>query len=168
MLARFGDLGGLSEAGRENGIELSEGDVRLAEIAILKKAYRLIKEGGYVSKLLPCSLRIGPCVEGSLRSWHMEEITGADMVVTVPPFYVEEVVNFPSPESIQFVDGRIDVDPPKPLLDRLMRVPYFERAYTEEATRVASTTPFRPRQDRGGILSCHGADGRVRAKLLRV
>ena len=132
MLARFGDLGGLSEAGRENGIELSEGDVRLAEMAILKKAYRLIKEGGYVSKLLPCSLRMGPCVEGSLRSWHMEEMTGADMVVTVPPFYVEEVVNFPSPENIQFVDGRINVDPPKPLLDRLMRVPYFERAYTED------------------------------------
>lgn len=132
MLARFGDLGGLREAGKEQGVELSEGDVRLAEMAVLKKAYRLIKEGGYVSKLLPCSLRMGPTVDGSLRSWHLEEMAGADMVVTVPPFYVDEIVNFPDPEAIEFVEGRIEATPPKPLLDKLMRIPYFERGYAED------------------------------------
>ena len=47
MEARYGDLGGLREFGKEKGIELSEGDVRLAELAIFKKAYRLIKERKY-------------------------------------------------------------------------------------------------------------------------
>src|SRR5664280_2392884 len=62
MEARYGDLGGLREFGKGKGIELSEGDVRLAELAIFKKAYRLLKEGGYASKLLSCSLRSGPLV----------------------------------------------------------------------------------------------------------
>ena len=131
MQARFGDLGGLREAGREKGIELSEGDVRLAELAILKKAYRLLKQGEYQSKLLPCSLRVGPTVDGALRVWHLEEMTGADVVVTVPPFYVDEIVNFPNAEKIDFQQDRIDVDPPKAVMDKLMRIPYFERAYEE-------------------------------------
>jgi transaldolase len=142
MLARFGELGGLLEvAGRERGIEVSEGDARLAEMAILKKAYRLIKERRYASKLLPCSLRNGPAVEGQLRSWHLEEMTGADIVVTVPPFYVEEIVNFPSPENIHFVPDRIAVDPPREVLDKLMRIPYFERGYDEKGyTRAEFNT----------------------------
>ena len=86
MLARYGDLGGLREAGKEKGIELSDGDVRLAELAIVKKAYRLLKDSDYQSKLLPCSLRVGPIVDGTLRVWHLEEMAGADVVVTVPPF----------------------------------------------------------------------------------
>ncbi|MFA4965543.1 MAG: transaldolase family protein [Thermoleophilia bacterium] len=132
MLARFGELGGLlQKAGSEQSIELSEGDVRLAELAILKKAYRLIKDGGYQSKLLPCSLRNGPTINRQLRSWHLEEMTGADLVVTVPPFYVEEIVTFPSPENIEYLVNRIEVDTPKELLDRLMRIPYFERGYEE-------------------------------------
>jgi transaldolase len=129
MLARYGDVGGLREAGREKGIELSDGDVRVAELAILKKAYRLLKEADYQSKLLPCSLRVGPTVDGHLRVWHLEEMAGADVVVTVPPFYLEQIVNFPDAETIAFHEGRIDVDPPRELMDRLMRIPYFERAY---------------------------------------
>ena len=61
MEARYGDLGGLREFGKEEGIELSEGDVRLAELAIFKKAYRLLKEGGYAEQaaLLLAALRAG-------------------------------------------------------------------------------------------------------------
>jgi len=57
MEARYGDLGGLREAGAEVGVEVTEGDVRLAELAIFKKAYRTLKERNYQSKMLSCSLR---------------------------------------------------------------------------------------------------------------
>jgi transaldolase len=132
MQARFGELCGLREEGEDKGIELSEGDIRLAELAILKKAYRLIRQGDYQSKLLPCSLRVGPTVDGTLRVWHLEEMTGADLVVTAPPFYVDEIVNFPNSEKIEFQKDRIDVDPPKEVMDKLMRLPGFERAYEED------------------------------------
>ena len=117
---------------KEKGIELSDGDVRLAELAIVKKAYRLLKDSDYQSKLLPCSLRVGPIVDGTLRVWHLEEMAGADVVVTVPPFYVDEILNFPNAEEIDFKNGRIDVEPPKEVMDKLMRIPYFERAYEED------------------------------------
>ncbi|MGZ5367581.1 MAG: transaldolase family protein [Aeromicrobium sp.] len=132
MEARYGDLGGLREAGKEKGIELSEGDVRLAELAIFKKAYRLVKEGGYQSKMLSCSLRLGPTVDGKPRIWHLEEKAGADVIVTCPPSLIDEVINFPDPEDIKFAEGRIEVDPPKEVMDKLMRIPYFERAYEED------------------------------------
>ncbi len=132
MEARYGDLGGLRNFAKEKGIELSEGEVRLAELAIFKKAYRLIKERKYPSKLLSCSLRVGPKVDGVLKLWHLEEKAGGNIVVTCPPTFIDEVINFPGPENISFVKGRIDREIPKDVLDKLLRVPYFERAYAED------------------------------------
>jgi transaldolase len=132
MEARYGDLGGLKDFAKEKGIELSEDDVRMAELAIFKKAYRLIKERNYPSKLLSCSLRVGPKVDGVLKLWHLEEKAGANVVVTCPPAFIDEVINFPHPENISFEKGRIEKEIPKAVLDKLMRVPYFERAYAED------------------------------------
>ena len=132
MEARYGDLGGLRDFGREKGIELSEGDVRLAELAIFKKAYRLLKENNYPSKLLSCSLRVGPTVDGALRLWHLEEKAGANIVITCPPTFIDEVIHFPGQENIIFTKDRIDHEIPKDVLDKLLRIPYFERAYAED------------------------------------
>ena len=132
MEARYGDLGGLREFGKEKGIELTEGDVRLAELAIFKKAYRTVKERGYRSKMLSCSLRLGPTVDGKQRLWHLEEKAGADIVVTCPPALIDEVINVADVQDIKFEANRIDVDPPKEVMDKLMRIPYFERAYDED------------------------------------
>ncbi len=129
MEARYGDLGGLRELGAEKGIEVTEGDVRMAELAIFKKAYRLVRDGDYHSKMLSCSLRLGPTVDGKQRIWHLEEKAGASIVVTCPPPLIDELINFPHPEDITFEEGRIDVDPPKDVMDKLLRIPYFERAY---------------------------------------
>jgi transaldolase len=132
MEARYGDLGGLRDFGREKGIELSEGDVRLAELAIFKKAYRLLKKNNYPSKLLSCSLRVGPTVDGALRLWHLEEKAGANIVVTCPPSFIDEVIHFPGQENIHFIKDRIDHEIPRDVLDKLLRIPYFERAYAED------------------------------------
>ncbi len=132
MEARYGDLGGLREEAQQVGIELSEAEVRLAELAIFKKAYRLLKEGEYPSKLLSCSLRVGPTVNGELRLWHLEEKAGAAIVVTCPPPFIEEIINFPGQNNIKFDAGRIHQNIPQEVLAKLLRVPYFERAYRED------------------------------------
>jgi len=131
MEARYGDLGGLREAGAEIGVEISEADVRYAELAIFKKAYRTVKERGYPSKMLSCSLRLGPTLDGVQHLWHLEEKAGADIVVTCPPPFIDEVINLPRATEITFKPDQILVDPPEAVMEKLLKVPYFARAYDE-------------------------------------
>ncbi len=132
MEARYGDLGGLKEAGAEVGVEITEGDVRMAELAIFKKAYRTVKERACPSKMLSCSLRLGPTIDGVTHLWHLEEKAGADIVVTCPPSFIDEVINFPRAGEVKFKPGQIDVDPPDDVMEKLMKIEYFARAYDED------------------------------------
>jgi transaldolase len=129
MESRYGDLGGLRDAAAEKGIELSEGDVRIAELAIFKKAYKYLEDNQLPSKMLSCSLRLGPVVDGTTRIWHLEEKTGASVVVTCPPSFIDQVMNFEGEKEIVFKKDRIHAAAPKDVMDKLMRIPYFERAY---------------------------------------
>ncbi len=132
MESRYGDLGGLKDFAKEKGIELSDGEVRLAELAIFKKAYKYLQDNKLPSKMLSCSLRIGPTVDGHNRIWHLEEKTGASIVVTCPPGFIEQVLFLEDVDQIQLEKDRILEDTPKAVMDKLMQVPYFERAYSED------------------------------------
>lgn len=132
MESRYGDLGGLRDFAAEKGIELTEADVRWAELAIFKKAYKYLKDNDLPSKMLSCSLRLGPTVNGETRIWHLEEKAGADIIVTCPPTYIDQVINLPNQENIVFEKDKILEEIPKDVMDKLMRVPYFERAYAED------------------------------------
>ncbi len=132
MESRYGDLGGLRDFAKEKGVELSDGDVRLAELAIFKKAYKFLKDNNLPSKMLSCSLRVGPTVDGHNRIWHLEEKAGADIIVTCPPSFIDQVLFLPDVDRITFEKDRILEDIPKDVMDKLMRVPYFERAYAED------------------------------------
>jgi len=132
MEGRFGNLGGLKDFAAEKGIELSEGEIRLAELAIFKKAYKYLIDNNLPSKMLSCSLIVGPNVDGQDRVWHLEEKAGASTVVTCPPSFIEKVLFLPGVEKITFEKDRILEDIPKDVLDKLMRVPYFERGYAAD------------------------------------
>ena len=129
MEGRYGDLGGLRDAGAEQGIDLSEEEVRQAELAIFKKAYKYLEDNNLPSKMLSCSLKIGPSMNGKKRILHLEEKTGANVVVTCPPSFIDAVINFDGEKDIVFQEDRIHADPPKDVIDKLMRIPYFEKAY---------------------------------------
>jgi transaldolase len=129
MTARYGDLGELRRDAKSLNIELSEADVRWAELAIFKKAYRFVKEGSYPSKMLICSMRISPILNGKKHCWHLEKLAGGDIVFTCPPTFIEAVL-----ESMDKTEFRpqIGEDVPRSVLDKLMRIPYFEKAYQED------------------------------------
>jgi len=132
MESRYGDLGGLRDFAKEKGLELSDGEIRLAELAIFKKAYKYLIDNNLPSKMLSCSLRVGPTVDGHNRIWHLEEKTGASIVVTCPPGFIDQVLFLEDVDRIQFEKDRILEEIPKDLMDKLMQVPYFERAYAED------------------------------------
>jgi transaldolase len=128
MSARYGDLGGLRKEAESLKIDLSEADVRWAEIAIFKKAYRLIRERGYSSKMLLCSMRISPELDGKKHCWHLEKLAGGDIVLTCPPSFIEGLFEYL--DGIEF-RPQIEEEVPRAVLDKLMRIPYFEKAYDE-------------------------------------
>jgi len=129
MTARYGDLGDLGKEAESLNIELTEVDVRWAELAIFKKAYHLVKERGYPSKMLICSMRISPIMNGKKHCWHLEKLAGGDIVFTCPPSFIEGIMD--SLDGVEF-RSQIDEEVPKAVLDKLLRIPYLEKAYHEE------------------------------------
>jgi len=130
MSARYGTLGDLQKEAMERNIDLSEADVRWAEIAIFKKACRLVKENrDYPGKMLLCSMRMSPEVNGEVRSWHVEKSAGADIVYTCPPPYIEALLE--KGQHIEF-SNQIEEPAPQEVLEKLMEIPYFRRGYAED------------------------------------
>lgn len=129
MAARYGDLGGLKKEAGQVGIELTEADVRWAELAIFKKAYRLVKERNYPSKMLMCSMRISPLINGTKHCWHLEKLAGGDIIFTCPPPFIEGAMETLDKTEFQ---PQIEEEIPDVVLEKLLRVPYFERAYRED------------------------------------
>jgi len=130
MMARYGDLGGLQEKGREMGIELSEAEVRWAEVAIIKKAHKMLQERKHPSKMLACSMRVSPPTEDKkVAVWHLEKLAGGNFVYTCPPKFIKALIlNY---DDLEF-SNQIEEEPPKEVLDKLLRIPYFEQAYFED------------------------------------
>jgi len=129
MSARYGTLGDLKTQAEAREIELSEADIRWAELSIFKKGYRILEEKGYPNKMLMCSMRISPPTEdGSAASWHIEKITGGDVIYTCPPKYIGELMEVED-KLRDFNPEAIYEEPPKEVLQKLMRLPYFAEAY---------------------------------------
>ncbi len=107
------------------GIDLTAEEIRWAGIAVFKTAYKHFREKAYPSKLLLCSMRVGPSVGGVPHIWHLEHTAGADAVFTFPPSFLNSV--FTQYNSLEF-QPRIWEDIPQEVYSRLSRVPYFCRA----------------------------------------
>src|SRR4030043_2431149 len=129
MTARYGDLGDLRNEAESLKINLSEADVRWAEIAIFKKAYRLLKERSYPGQMLICSLRISPEMDGKKHCWHLEKLAGGGIVFTCPPPFLEGGFEYLEGEGVR---SPIDEEIPRAGLGKLLRIPYFEKGYDED------------------------------------
>jgi transaldolase len=129
MSARYGTLGDLKTQAEARGIDLTEGDIRWAELAIFKRGYRILKEKGYPNKMLMCSMRISPPMnDGTVASWHIEKIAGGDVVYTCPPKYIGELLQVED-KIRPFDPEAINEEPPRAVMDKLMRLPYFVISY---------------------------------------
>ena len=135
MSARFGALGDLKAQADSRAIHLSEADARWAELLIFKRAYRMLQEHKHPSKMLMCSMRISPPMsDGSLASWHIEKIAGSDVVYACPPGYIEGLMQAED-QLKAFAPDAIDEEAPKPVLEKLLRLPYFVEAYEPDGIK---------------------------------
>lgn len=130
MSARYGSLGDLEKEAEELGIELSETDIRWAEIAIFKKACRMVGEHSeYEGKMLLCSMRLSPVIDGKVRSWHIEKAAGENIVYTCPPPYIGDLMT--KAAHLEFSDAKAE-EVPQNVLDKLLTIPYFAKGYAED------------------------------------
>jgi transaldolase len=113
------------QAERKN-IKLSWQDKHWYGIAVFRRAYKILTEGGYASKMLACSMRAGPLVAGKMRFWDVQKIAGGDIVYTCPPYVLEPL--FDLDESLSF-RPEIEEEVPQAVMDKMLKIPYCIQAY---------------------------------------
>jgi transaldolase len=125
MVGRLTENEALEVQAHRRGIELTWQDKHWFGIAVFQRAYRLLKEDGFPSKMLACSMRQGPLVVGKSRFWDLEKLAG-DVVFTCPPYVLEPL--FEVGDNLTFEDIETVQVPPR-VLDKLMQIPYAIQAY---------------------------------------
>jgi len=126
MSARWENAPEFANQAKEMGIELSAEDIRWAGVAKFKKAHQIFREKAYPSKMLICSVRMGPEMNGSMRCLHLEETAGASAVFTLPPNFLSEL--FTKGDHLHF-ESRIWEDIPAEVMQKLQQIPYFKQSY---------------------------------------
>lgn len=113
MIGRLDDY--LRESAQDCGAGLEESDIQQAGLAATKRAYSIYGEQGYQAVLLVAALR---------GAYHMTELAGADMVMSIAPKYQEILIS----DSLAREEG-IEREVPASVIGRLSRLPEFVRAY---------------------------------------
>lgn len=119
MVGRLDDY--LREVAYDNQAEVDESDFRWAGIAVAKRACTLYRERGYEAVLLVAALR---------GAYHMTELAGAKLVMSIAPAYQEILLA----EGVPREEG-IDHPVPRATLERLAGMPEFVRSYEESGMR---------------------------------
>jgi transaldolase len=126
MIGRLTEQGTLDIQAERRNIKLPWQDKHWFGIAVFRRAYRILLEGGYASKMLACSMRPGPLVAGKMRFWDVQKLAGGDIVYTCPPYVLEPLFEFGDDLIFQ---PEIDEEVPQEVMDKLMKIPYCIQAY---------------------------------------
>jgi len=126
MIGRLTEQETLDLQAERRNIKLSWQDKHWFGIAVFRRAYHILTEGGYASKMLACSMRPGPVVAGKMRFWDIEKLAGGDIVYTCPPYVLEPLFEFGDELVFQ---SEIEADAPREVMDKLMKIPYCIQAY---------------------------------------
>jgi transaldolase len=127
MLGRLTERPIIPEQAAYYGVNWTEADRKWFGIGVFRRAYRMLKEGAYPSKLLMCSVRTGPLVNGKMRYWDVQEIAGGDIVYTLPPSALEPM--FQLGDGLEFRDTAIDEDIPESTLEKIYQMPFTMQAF---------------------------------------
>jgi transaldolase len=126
MIGRLDDY--LREVAHDNNAAVDGSDICQAGLAVTKRAYRIYQERGYEAVLLVAALR---------GAYHLTELAGAELVMSIAPAYQELFVNQDYPR-----EERIGSEVPADVIARLRRMPEFVRAYEPDGMRPEDFISF--------------------------
>ena len=126
MIGRLDDY--LREVAHDTRADVSEQDIRQAGLAVAKRAYSMYTERGYDAVLLVAALR---------GTYHLTELAGADLLMSIHPTYQEPFVTQDFPREV-----RIDRPVPVEAIERLQQIPDFVRAYEPDGMTPSEFVSF--------------------------
>jgi transaldolase len=126
MIGRLTEHEVLDVQAERRNIKLTWQDKHWFGIAVFRRAYRILTEGGYASKMLACSMRAGPLVAGKMRFWDVQQLAGGDIVYTCPPYVLGPL--FEMGDDLLF-QPEIKKEIPRDVLNKLLKIPYCTQAY---------------------------------------
>ena len=126
MIGRLDDY--LRDVARDNLIDVGQEDITQAGLAVSKRAYSLYKENGYDATLLVAALR---------GTYHMEELAGGDLIMSIHPRYQEMLLQDGIPREL-----RIDRPIAPEVIGRLKNIPDFVRAYEPDGMQPTEFLSF--------------------------
>ena len=113
MIGRLDDY--IRDVVRDNGADVEEEEIVQAGLAVTKRAYGIYQKNGYEATLLVAALR---------GSYHMSELVGANIVMSIAPKYQKLLLSADVPR-----EERIQRQISQKAVDKLMKLPEFVRAY---------------------------------------
>jgi transaldolase len=152
MVGRLDDW--LKIVADKEGRLLDPGALDLAGVAVFKKAYALYRERGYRTRLLSAAFR---------NHYHWSELIGGDVVIS-PPHKWQMLFNNSDIE----VKPRIDEPVHERVLNQLLELKEFRRAYNADGMTISEFDTFAPtvRTLRQFMAACHDLELLVRNFML--
>ncbi|MCC7354204.1 MAG: transaldolase [Anaerolineae bacterium] len=126
MIGRLDDY--LRDVVLDQKADVTEADVRLAGLAVTKRAYTLYKDRSYEAVLLVAALR---------GMYHMIELAGADLIMSIHPT-IQAALLQPGVPREAHIAAPVAPD----VIARLARVPEFVKAYEPDGMTPAEFITF--------------------------
>jgi transaldolase len=130
MVGRLDDY--LRDVAHDRKAAVEESDIRQAGLAVAKRSYMLFKERGYEAMILPAALR---------GIYHMTELAGAEMVMSTAPNIQAQLLEPGVPREL-----RIDRPIAKEVIQRLLTIPEFVKAYEPDGMAPEDFITYGPTQ----------------------
>lgn len=113
MIGRLDDY--LRDVALDAQVDINESDIKKAGLAITKRSYSIYKENAYEPML---------CIAALRGSYHVTELAGAELIMSIHPKYQKEVLSQPLHR-----EERISREIDPAIIKRLSKLPEFRHAY---------------------------------------
>lgn len=125
MVGRLDDY--LRDVAHDSFPNVKEGDIINAGTACIKRAYGIFNENGWDTFLMPAGCR---------GANHIVDLAGAKMIMSIAP----KIATLLQP--VDKFEERIDVPVDKDIIDRLMTMPEFRKAYEPDGMKPEEFITF--------------------------
>ncbi len=126
MVGRLDDY--LRDVAADSRSAASESDIIQAGTACIKRAYAIFQERGYDAFLMPAGCR---------GAYHIKDLAGANMIMSIAPKIADLLADEKGPFKV-----RIDEPVPQDVIDRLMTMNEFRKAYEPDGMKPEEFITF--------------------------